>query len=77
MLVASELLTDLNDTFTMTYKITDPLYVQEASVAGFLNDETITVKDLFYGTKIYFILPQMIRKRKIIDKKKKKLDPAL
>jgi hypothetical protein len=34
-------------------------------------------KDLFYGTKIYFILPQMIRKRKIIDKKKKKLDPAL
>lgn len=50
LLVASEHLTDLNDTFTMTYKITDPLFVQEASVAGFLNDETITVKDLFYGT---------------------------
>ena len=34
-------------------------------------------KDLFYGTKIYFILPQMIRKRKIIDKKKKNLNPSL
>ncbi|MBQ6825564.1 MAG: D-alanyl-D-alanine carboxypeptidase [Clostridia bacterium] len=50
LLVAAEHLTDLDDTFTMSYEITDPLYVKEASVAGFLNDEIITVKDLFYGT---------------------------
>ncbi len=49
LLVAAENLKDLNDTFTMTLDITDPLFVAEASVAGFLNGETITVKDLLYG----------------------------
>ncbi len=50
LIVAEEYLKDLNDTFTMTYEITDPLYVEEASVAGFLNNEKVTVEDLFYGT---------------------------
>lgn len=50
LIVAAEHLKDLDDTFTMTYEITDPLFVAEASVAGFLNDEVITVRDLFYGT---------------------------
>lgn len=50
LLVAVENLKDLNDTFTMTYAITDPLYVEEASVAGFLNNEVVTMTDLLYGT---------------------------
>ncbi len=49
LLTAVEYITDLNDTFTMTYEITDPLYVEEASVAGFLNGEEVTVRDLLYG----------------------------
>ncbi len=49
LLVAAENTSDYNDTFTMTYAITDPLYIAEASVAGFLNDETVTVKDMLYG----------------------------
>lgn len=49
LLVAAEHITDLNDTFTMTLAITDPLFVRDASVAGFLNNETITMGDLLYG----------------------------
>ena len=49
LLVSVENLKDLSQTFTMSYEITDPLYVEEASVAGFLNGETITIKDLLYG----------------------------
>ena len=50
LLVAAENLKDMQDTFTMTLDITDPLFIAEASVAGFLNNEDVTVKDLFYGT---------------------------
>ena len=50
LLVAVENISDLNDTFTMTLDITDPLFVAEASVAGFLNGETITMQDMLYGT---------------------------
>ena len=50
LLVAVENIKDMNDTFTMTLDITDPLYVAEASVAGFLNGEVIGMKDLLYGT---------------------------
>ena len=50
LLVAVENITDFDDTFTMTLDITDPLYVEEASVAGFLNGEQITMTDLLYGT---------------------------
>lgn len=50
LLVAVENLSNLNDTFTMTLDITDPLFVAEASVAGFLNGETITMEDMLYGT---------------------------
>lgn len=49
MLTALDYLTDLDDTFTMTYEVTDPLYIAEATVAGFLNGETVTVRDLLYG----------------------------
>lgn len=50
VLVAVEHLKDMEDTFTMTLDVTDPLFVADASVAGFLNNEQVCVKDLFYGT---------------------------
>lgn len=52
ILVAAEHITEdqLDDTFTMSLEITDYGYVNDCSSAGFLNEEVITVKDLFYGT---------------------------
>lgn len=50
VLVAAEHVTDLNDKFTMTREITDYGYVNDCSSAGFLENEVITIKDLFYGT---------------------------
>ena len=40
----------LDDTFTMTLEITDYGYVHDCSSVGFLKDETVTVRDLVYGT---------------------------
>ena len=50
LLVAVENIKNMNDTFTMTYEITDPLYIAQASVAGFKNDEKVSMTDLLYGT---------------------------
>ncbi len=50
LLIAVENLKDLNQTFTMSYEITDPLFTAEASVAGFLNGEEVSATDLLYGT---------------------------
>lgn len=50
LLVACENMSSLDDTFTMSLSITDPLFTMEASVVGFLNQETITVEDMLYGT---------------------------
>lgn len=52
VLVAAEQITeaDLDDTFTMTLEITDYAYVNDCSSVGFLNEEVVTVRDLFYGT---------------------------
>ena len=50
LLVAVENIKDMNETFTMSYAITDPLFVAGASVAGFKNNEKITMTDLLYGT---------------------------
>ena len=50
LLVAVENITDFTETFTMTYEITDPLYVANATVAGFLNNETVPIEDMLYGT---------------------------
>lgn len=49
LLTAVQYITDLDDTFTMSYEITDPLFVMDASVAGFLNGEKVTMRDLLYG----------------------------
>lgn len=52
VLVAAEHIeeADLDDTFTITLDITDYGYVHDCSSAGFAQDETVTVRDLFYGT---------------------------
>lgn len=50
LLVAVENIADLDDTFTITGEITDYCYVNDCSVAGFEKGETVTVRDLLYGT---------------------------
>lgn len=49
LLVALENVTDLNDTFEMSYTIIDPLYRQGASLAGFSSGEAVKILDLLYG----------------------------
>ena len=50
LITAVENMTDPNATFTFSYEITDPLYVQEASVVGFSAGETVGVNDMLYGS---------------------------
>ena len=53
VLVAAEALAGeecLDDTVVIDLEITDYCYVNECSVAGFLKDEAVTVRELFYGT---------------------------
>lgn len=50
LLVAAEHVTDLDDTFTMTIDITDYCYVNECSVVGLDVGETVTIRELLYGT---------------------------
>ncbi len=50
LLVAAEHLTDLDGTFTITREITDYCFQHSCSAAGFLDGETVPVRDLLYGT---------------------------
>lgn len=50
LLVAAEHVTDLDDTFTMTIDITDYCYVNDCSVVGLEVGETVSVRELLYGT---------------------------
>lgn len=50
LLVAAEHVTDLDDTFTITREITDYSYSNDCSAVGFDDGETVTVRDLMYGT---------------------------
>ena len=52
VLVAAEQITeaDLDEMFTMTIDITDYCYVNGCSVVGLMVDETVSVRELFYGT---------------------------
>ncbi len=50
LLTAVDYIENFDDTFTMSLEITDPLFKADASVAGFLNGEEVTVTDLLYGT---------------------------
>ena len=49
VLVAAEHITDWDATFTMTQSIIDPLFLADASMAGFVHDEEISMMDLLYG----------------------------
>lgn len=49
LLVAVENILDLEDTFEVTYAITDPGYLQGASMAGFKDGEQVRIMDLLYG----------------------------
>lgn len=49
LIVAVEKCEDLNETFTMTAEIIDPLIIEEASMAGFVPDEEVAIHDMLYG----------------------------
>lgn len=49
LIVAYENCKNFDDTFTMTAEITDPLFEEGASVAGFSVGEKVTIRDLLYG----------------------------
>jgi len=49
LLVAVEHITNLEDTFTMTFEIINPLYLQNATVTGLSSGETVPLTDLLYG----------------------------
>lgn len=50
VLVAAEHLKNLDDTFTINTEITDFSYRNDCSNVGFADGETVTIRDLFYGT---------------------------
>ena len=52
VLVAAEHLqeADLEETVTITVDITDYCYINDCSVTGYSLGETVTIRDLFYGT---------------------------
>lgn len=49
ILTAVDYITDYNDTFTFSFEITDPFYLQDATMAGFANREAINMTDMLYG----------------------------
>lgn len=49
LIVAVENIEDMNDTFVLTDDILYPLYLSNASVAGFLTGEEVSARDLLYG----------------------------
>ena len=48
-LVACEQITDWDATFTMTQASIDPLFLSDATMAGFVNGEEVSMTDLVYG----------------------------
>ena len=50
LIVGVENMTSMTDTFTMTHEILEPLVNADASMAGFEDGETVTVRDMLYGT---------------------------
>ncbi|MCC8140314.1 MAG: serine hydrolase [Lachnospiraceae bacterium] len=50
VLTAADYIMDLDDTFTITIDITDFAYSNDCSSVGFDEGETVTVRDLLYGT---------------------------
>ena len=50
ILVAAEHVRSLDDTFTITQEISDYVYRNDCSTAGFQVGDTVTIRDLMYGT---------------------------
>ena len=50
LLVAAEQMPDPDASMTITPEITDYCYVHDCSAVGFSKEETVSVRDLFYGT---------------------------
>lgn len=49
LVVALENIKDLDEKFTFTQEIIDPLILAEASTAGFVADESVSARDMLYG----------------------------
>ena len=49
LIVAVENITDIEDTYTMSFEIINPLYLQNATVTGFKSGDVVTIRDLLYG----------------------------
>ena len=49
---AAQTLPDLDETFTMTQEIIDPLFLSDASMAGFVNGETAALREYLYGAVV-------------------------
>ena len=49
VLVAAEHIENWDETFTMTQSIIDPLFLADASMAGFVHGEPVSMMDLLYG----------------------------
>lgn len=49
ILTASRYIEDWDETFPMTQSIIDPLFLADASMAGFLHGEEVSMMDLLYG----------------------------
>ena len=49
VLVAAEHIENWDETFTMTQSIIDPLFLADASMAGFVHGEEVSMTELLYG----------------------------
>lgn len=49
LIVVTENLKDMSQTYTFGFEMLNRLYIEEASRAGFEQDETVDVEDLLYG----------------------------
>ncbi|MBQ8741502.1 MAG: D-alanyl-D-alanine carboxypeptidase [Clostridia bacterium] len=49
VLTAVDYITDYNKTFTFSLEITDPLFIADATVAGFSANESVNMTDMLYG----------------------------
>ena len=49
ILTAAEHIENWDETFTMTQSIIDPLFLADASMAGFVHGEAVSMMDLLYG----------------------------
>lgn len=50
VLTAADLITDLEDTYVIPQEAIQYAYANDCSAVGFMDGETVTVKDLIYGT---------------------------